>query len=894
MYPRDEALSAYKRSATHSHTVFGSVHDASTEPHHKMAANCIGSQPETPTITTTTTTTTAAGATAAAPPPQPIDCTVGVSVPTNFNTHQRDHAQDSDPEHALRLMLPDSSNALASMSSPHFSQNQSSHVNSAFNLDHSSSAAQFSPTVPASLAEAPVAQSSSYYPPSSAFAFSPPPCLPMHHLFGPPSSATFSQPLSATFAPQSATLSAQTHSTPLLTPFSSAHQTLPHHPTTPTYPQRSPTSTAVNHYHHLHHHHQPAAATAAAATATTTQSTNVGVVDEAAADALFAAVPRKQRDPFTRVTTSPSPLDFASSSSPDYFPPLQSATYPQPLSLPSPSLILPPVSPPAAHRPISTPNSAAPVFPPTLSPPAKTDAQSTGRASSIFGPPSFAVAPGYPNNTGTISSNFSSSASGNVLTLPLPNASAVSHLTAAKAPSPPPLALPFGLSGASGGTAGAIAGQSGSHLPSPPTLPLPLSTNLPPTVPTPSFGRSTLSNAFGLAQSSKREPDQLPSPSLLMQSSLLSPSLCFGSAPRLDDVPASSIFSPPPHSNPLPSLHGPTSIGTGSGSSICLREEQPGLFQAFSQPLPSPFGPSSSAGLSGVVAGLASKRDSDAPAFHPQQPRNDFVRSQRAATFGSDVSSFQDTQAHYQPQYSVQQTSQQAFGRQAPAWSFAQTHDPPRSRVQQGDQQMHQQHAFGASQFDANSSVSTGLHIREHVQSHMEVQDPFSSPEKTGKALHQVPARELLNANSTPSLGNNSSNSTAEGVSAAVDVSSSVNVSSGDSDSLRCDQCGNRFARKSNLLKHKRSVHATVRKHVCSFCKFAFKRYDHLSKHSTFFSSSFSSLFSLPSAFGYIEIVFSVLCCCWIADKSRCVLCVFRYVNCRSRLFRYVMTFVNY
>lgn len=51
---------------------------------------------------------------------------------------------------------------------------------------------------------------------------------------------------------------------------------------------------------------------------------------------------------------------------------------------------------------------------------------------------------------------------------------------------------------------------------------------------------------------------------------------------------------------------------------------------------------------------------------------------------------------------------------------------------------------------------------------------------------------------------------------------------------LQCEICGNTFARKSNLLKHRRSVHATTRKHVCGTCGYAFKRYDHLNKHSTY------------------------------------------------------------
>jgi uncharacterized Zn-finger protein len=70
-------------------------------------------------------------------------------------------------------------------------------------------------------------------------------------------------------------------------------------------------------------------------------------------------------------------------------------------------------------------------------------------------------------------------------------------------------------------------------------------------------------------------------------------------------------------------------------------------------------------------------------------------------------------------------------------------------------------------------------------------------------------------------------------------------------ESLCCDICGNTFARKSNLLKHKRSVHAATRKHVCVVCGFAFKRYDHLTKHfnSTHLRRKAYACSICPSAF---------------------------------------------
>ncbi|PXF42817.1 hypothetical protein BWQ96_07468 [Gracilariopsis chorda] len=51
------------------------------------------------------------------------------------------------------------------------------------------------------------------------------------------------------------------------------------------------------------------------------------------------------------------------------------------------------------------------------------------------------------------------------------------------------------------------------------------------------------------------------------------------------------------------------------------------------------------------------------------------------------------------------------------------------------------------------------------------------------------------------------------------------------SDPLRCNMCGQRFARRSNLFKHLRSVHDDRRRFACQSCQYKFKRQDHLLKH---------------------------------------------------------------
>lgn len=51
------------------------------------------------------------------------------------------------------------------------------------------------------------------------------------------------------------------------------------------------------------------------------------------------------------------------------------------------------------------------------------------------------------------------------------------------------------------------------------------------------------------------------------------------------------------------------------------------------------------------------------------------------------------------------------------------------------------------------------------------------------------------------------------------------------SESPCCNICGTKFARKSNLNKHLRSVHEDVRKFPCELCSLKFKRQDHLIKH---------------------------------------------------------------
>lgn len=52
-----------------------------------------------------------------------------------------------------------------------------------------------------------------------------------------------------------------------------------------------------------------------------------------------------------------------------------------------------------------------------------------------------------------------------------------------------------------------------------------------------------------------------------------------------------------------------------------------------------------------------------------------------------------------------------------------------------------------------------------------------------------------------------------------------------ETDPLCCTKCGSRFARRSNLYKHLRSVHEQERKFSCDLCSLKFKRQDHLIKH---------------------------------------------------------------
>ncbi len=54
---------------------------------------------------------------------------------------------------------------------------------------------------------------------------------------------------------------------------------------------------------------------------------------------------------------------------------------------------------------------------------------------------------------------------------------------------------------------------------------------------------------------------------------------------------------------------------------------------------------------------------------------------------------------------------------------------------------------------------------------------------------------------------------------------------SGDGEQPQCDLCGAHFARRSNLYKHKRSVHVNHRQFKCDICSYGFKRQDHLVKH---------------------------------------------------------------
>lgn len=53
----------------------------------------------------------------------------------------------------------------------------------------------------------------------------------------------------------------------------------------------------------------------------------------------------------------------------------------------------------------------------------------------------------------------------------------------------------------------------------------------------------------------------------------------------------------------------------------------------------------------------------------------------------------------------------------------------------------------------------------------------------------------------------------------------------GAAEQPQCEICHSKFARRSNLYKHVRSVHSATRQYKCDICNYAFKRQDHLLKH---------------------------------------------------------------
>lgn len=72
------------------------------------------------------------------------------------------------------------------------------------------------------------------------------------------------------------------------------------------------------------------------------------------------------------------------------------------------------------------------------------------------------------------------------------------------------------------------------------------------------------------------------------------------------------------------------------------------------------------------------------------------------------------------------------------------------------------------------------------------------------------------------------SGSTSVGVS---ERSKCLSTAKSSSEQPQCDICHTRFARRSNLYKHQRSVHSTRRQYKCEICNYGFKRQDHLLKH---------------------------------------------------------------
>lgn len=679
-------------------------------------------------------------------------------------------------EHSIGLVLPDSNPTATMLSSPAFA----SASNSAFG--HSSAA-----------------PASGYSPPSSAFALSPAAHGSASAYFGQPPSATFGTPFSASLGLPSASLTYQAQAAPFASHPGPQSQAYARNPPQQGFPSQFANSAPPRN-----------------------SSTNVGVVDEEAADALFANVPRKPRSAYDRVDLLPNPLEFSPSaqfSAYDFGASQPPPSLPSP-SLPSPSLMLPAVSPPASHKPISTPNSALGSFAPMFAPISRPEPLASARPlSSNIGASAFSNASG----AGTSSNSFGSF--GTSAAAVAASSSSSIHGSDAKIPSPPPLALPFGFGGSQ---------PFSSQLLSPNSMPMPLSGNLPPTVPPSSSNRTGVTTGFGSA-GAKREPDQLPSPSLLMQGALLSPSMSFGTGSRIDDVATSSIFSPPPaFSNNVPSLQftqdrtlGMGGFGGTNGSGIGLREEQPSIFQSFSQPLPSPFGPSSTSFASGAVT-PGQRREGDSFGFPSQPQRQESSRNARSLPFASDLSSFSDAHTHCQPQFNLQQPPQQQHEsiRQSFNWTFQQAREHQNVLANSKEQRTLQQPVGGEQDYPSNP-CTLGSQARGAVHGNLDVNVTDTFHKSRDGALPTGLSHGEAGAAAIQASSSNSSRSTADGGSASADVTASA-----EGDSLRCDLCGNKFARKSNLLKHKRSVHAPVRKHVCSICKFAFKRYDHLSKHS--------------------------------------------------------------
>ncbi|CAN8076401.1 unnamed protein product [Agarophyton chilense] len=278
-----------------------------------------------------------------------------------------------------------------------------------------------------------------------------------------------------------------------------------------------------------------------------------------------------------------------------------------------------------------------------------------------------------------------------------------------------------------------------------------------------------------------------------------------------------SLTAPPPqvHSLSMPShqLTTSSSLVMDTSSATAAASAAAVTASNSAQNALSPFGLSTRQSTAAAIAAAV-----DNPAFHPWNKDNDQVQN--------IPSSIPKTEPTSNSAFAATTTAAAVAAAQAASSLCAATHRPAPASAVMSSMSLPDPSLFPSPA--VAQSLCTFTQLPDFLQAppttssisdqSMQITRPRAEPTSNRHVSDESSLRKPVCIPKRPMLH-------------PLGVSTTIVAADTTSDRLRCQMCGQRFARRSNLFKHLRSVHDDRRRFACRSCPYKFKRQDHLLKH---------------------------------------------------------------